>query len=819
VPRPRLGLIGRLTPRDWRHARAIRRSGLFDATYYGACHADVTGAGVPPLLHYLAAGSHEGRKPNPLFDPAYYRASNPDVVASGTEPLLHYLRAGASEGRNPHLLFDTNHVRSAQRGFVGAGVNPLVAYLRAWTPDAPAPNRFGVAPAEVRAWAAIRAASAPAGRPALGFDAAGTPDVSVVVAVHDHLSTTLGCLHALRAARTRTTYELIVIDDGSSDDSRLVLPRVPGIRYSRNERGEGFLRACNRAAASARGGVIVFLNNDTLPTHDWLDALVAPLAADPGLGVVCGKLLFPDGRLQEAGGIVWADGTGWNVGRGRDPNDYRFNYLRPVDYGSGACLAVPRRAWEQLGGFDDRFAPAYYEDTDLAFRARAAGLGVTYQPACEVVHLEGVSSGTDLESGAKRHQAANRPVFVDRWGSVLAGFAPETDPRAGYLDRTRPRQALFLDTLTPTPDRDSGSLDAVALMRMLLDLGFQVTFVPVGDLAHRGRYTLALQQAGIQAVHAPYCDDAERFVEAHGSRFDLVLLSRLATASRMLPVVRRGAPQARVVFDTVDLHGLRLAREADLDGLALTRQAADAVRSRELAVVGAADATLVRSEHEASMLARAAPHARVHVVVTPRDVPGRARPAAGRTGVLFVGGFHHAPNLDAVLWFGREIWPAVAAAVPGTMLTIVGADPPADVEALAGPTVAVAGALPDAELAERLASVRVTVAPLRYGAGTKGKIATSLCHGVPCVATTTAIEGMGLTPWEDVLVADDPPGFVAAIARLHADDAVWLRVSDAGLRLARARFDVAQVRRQVRDVLAALGFAFSGPGQAEAGRP
>jgi glycosyltransferase involved in cell wall biosynthesis len=206
-------------------------------------------------------------------------------------------------------------------------------------------------------------------------------------------------------------------------------------------------------------------------------------------------------------------------------------------------------------------------------------------------------------------------------------------------------------------------------------------------------------------------------------------------------------------------------------------------------------------------------------VVTPRDVPGRARPAAGRTGVLFVGGFHHAPNLDAVLWFGREIWPAVAAAVPGTMLTIVGADPPADVEALAGPTVAVAGALPDAELAERLASVRVTVAPLRYGAGTKGKIATSLCHGVPCVATTTAIEGMGLTPWEDVLVADDPPGFVAAIARLHADDAVWLRVSDAGLRLARARFDVAQVRRQVRDVLAALGFAFSGPGQAEAGRP
>ena len=176
------------------------------------------------------------------------------------------------------------------------------------------------------------------------------------------------------------------------------LADVTGLRIVTNDENLGFLRSCNRAAAQARGRYLVLLNNDTLVLPGWLDALLQTAKDGEDVGAVGAKLIYPNGLLQEAGGIVWQDGSAWNWGRGEDPEDPRFQYVRQVDYCSAACLLVPKALFDELGGFDDRYAPAYYEDTDLCFAIRARGKRVLYQPAAQVVHFEGVSHGTDESS-------------------------------------------------------------------------------------------------------------------------------------------------------------------------------------------------------------------------------------------------------------------------------------------------------------------------------------------------------------------------------------------------------------------------------------
>ncbi len=469
----------------------------------------------------------------------------------------------------------------------------------------------------------------------------------------------VACLRSIAEHASATPFEVIVVDDGSSDATPERLAQISGIRVHRNERNLGFVGSCNAGAALARGEFVLFLNNDTQVTSGWLDALLRCFADEPDAGLVGAKLVYPDGRLQEAGGIVFRDGSGWNYGRFEDPHDPRYDFRREADYCSGAAIMIRHAFFDELGGFDTRYAPAYYEDTDLAFAVRAAGKKVFYEPRSRVVHFEGITSGTDVGAGIKRYQVVNRGKFAEKWKNELRAQPAPIDsaklaPAAANF-RT-PRRVLIIDAYTPTPDQDSGSLRMVNLMRLLRSLGYRVSFIP-DNYAHFHKYTEALQALGVEALYHPrYVGDPVAWLRENGASLDAIILSRHYVASNYIGLARLYAPQARLIFDTVDLHYLREERAAALDRQRRRSRATPPRRScSELKLMRECDLTLVVSTAEQRLLARAVPNVRVAVLSNVHEVYGRRRGFAERKNLVFVGGFQHPPNIDAVQWYVRGI--------------------------------------------------------------------------------------------------------------------------------------------------------------------
>ena len=603
--------------------------------------------------------------------------------------------------------------------------------------------------------------------------AASHPVVSVIITSYGAVPHTLRCLAALARDRSGVALEVIVIDDAAPDPEVAVLARVPGLRLIRNPARLGYLRSCNEGAAAARGAYLLLLNNDTEPAPDAIAAMLALFRARPDTGAVGARLLFPDGCLQEAGGIIWRDGSGWNYGRGDDPDKPEYNYVREVDYCSAAALMLPRALFARLGGFDPRYAPAYYEDTDLAFRLRDAGHPVLYQPRARVVHVEGVSHGTDPAAGGKAYQLVNRTRFTERWAAVLASehYEPGTHVLRARDHARRRQVVLVLDHYVPQPDRDAGSCNILNYIDALLADGAVVKFWPHNREYSPG-YTEALQDRGVEVFHGGRGEAFAEWIAAQGGALDLVLLSRPDVAQAALASLKRHTG-ARLVYYGHDLHFRRLRLQAEVTGDAQAAAAAARMERIERWVWRSVDLVLYPSAEEATTVAGLEPGVRAQAVPAFGFVDfGQERAPPEGADLLFVGGFAHPPNEAAVLWFVRQILPLVQARHPAARLVVAGSHPGPQVRALEREGVVIRADLAAGELRALYRAARVVVAPLRYGAGVKLKVAEALREGTPLVTTT--IGAQGLAGIEQVAsIADDPAAFAAAVTALLDDPAWW----------------------------------------------
>jgi GT2 family glycosyltransferase len=628
---------------------------------------------------------------------------------------------------------------------------------------------------------------------------AASPDVSIIIPAYNQLRFTLACIHSILSDESRYSYEIIVADDCSTDaTAEVVKSGIRHVLHSRPPSNLGFLRNCNHAAKMASGKHIVLLNNDTYVLPGWLNELIEPLERDDNIGLVGSKLIFADGRLQESGGFVFADGSGWNYGRFDDPRDPRYCYLRDSDYVSGAVIAMKMTFWQSLGGFDERYEMAYYEDTDLAFRVREAGQRVVVQPLSQVIHFEGISSGTDITAGVKRYQVVNKETFYERWKPTLASHG-NADPHNLPVHRNKQGTILLVDARTPMPDRDSGSMDTYQYLRILKSFGYEVVFVPQ-NLVQIERYTAMLQTMGVQTLYAPYWMSMQQVFEAWGSRLSHVLLYRAPVANEVYDLARSHAPQAKLIFDTVDLHFLRLEREAELEGSDAKRVAAQDMRTLELDLVQKADATIVLSSFELDLLRKLTPTANLYEIPIVREVPKLSnRRFEERQDILFVGGFEHQPNVDAVQWFVAEVMPKLQQQGFDGKLIVVGSKMPAHIKALERQGVEMRGYVEDLEAL--FAEVRLSVAPLRYGAGLKGKVISSLSYGVPVVATPAAVEGGGFENGLNVSVAETADEMAAAITQVYNKAIMWTEQSNAGRNLFLEKFTVEAVAEKLKALL------------------
>ncbi len=633
----------------------------------------------------------------------------------------------------------------------------------------------------------------------LTFKICDNPEASVIIPFHNKVDITYRCLKSIRDVNGRRSYEIILIDDASTEDVSKLKDYVSGIRYIRNDENLGFIKSCNYGAELARGKYLIFLNNDTYVTNEWMDSLISIFEKDTAVGLVGAKLLYPDGKLQEAGSIIWRDGTGWNYGKYDDPNLPQYSYLREVDYCSGACICVSKELFDKVGGFDEVYSPAYYEDTDLAFKIREAGYKVVFNPFSVVFHIEGATSGRDTSSGVKRYQEINKNKFLAKWEPVLKKKHFPYNRDLLFLARERRKEGVVIvaDHYVPMWDKDSGSFRMYNLLCMMVELGYKVVFWP-DNLADLQPYTQQLQEMGVEVIYGPQFSFS-KYLNEFGKFVSLVWACRANFAPKYLKEAKlRGI---KTVFDTIDLHFLREMRRAEIEGNNKLWSRVEELKRTELSWARNSDLVLVVSDVEKDILisegisnVRVVPN--VHHVYD--DTPG----FDGREGLMFIGSFEHPPNEDAVVWFVEEILPKIVNKMGKVKVYIVGNAPTKRVRSLASDIVEVTGYVPD--VSPYFNGSRVFVSPLRYGAGLKGKVGQAMSYGLPVVTTSIGAEGFVYEDEPPFIIADDPDAFADAVVRLYTDRNLWMKYADRGKRYIKSKLSYDVIKSELASMLSDL---------------
>jgi GT2 family glycosyltransferase len=758
-------------------ALGLDPSPFFDTSYYLTHCPDILESGMNPLVHYLAHGSQEGRQPGRYFDPVYYRRTNPDVDEAGMDPLAHYAQIGFSEARRPSDRFDATAF------------------------DKPIPLRTLKAYHDASAKWMLRAFRDSGAL--LDFPVHETPLISVVLILHNRAELTFGCLQALRGEATSVDIEVLIVDNASSRETTDLLAQTRGAHVIRNEDNRHFIDGCNQAAAVARGRFLLFLNNDAQLLPGALAQAVATYQSDDRIGAVGGQIRLLDGRLQEAGSILWADGSADGYGRDADPHSGEYTFQRDVDYCSGAFLLTTRQLFDEVGGFDTRYRPAYYEDSDYCVTLRRRGYRIVYEPRAILVHYENGSS----DSGAARElMQTNHGRFVEKHSAYLASAHR---PRGLHVHARTAHSSgrlriLFADDRIPHPIDGSGFPRANDLANALSQLGHHLTLYPCAR-PRRESWPQTYRDLDRRIEIMDGDDSLSEHLAGRPDYYDLVIVSRIHNYREFL---RQGClamlGHARLIFDSEAIFAIRDHHARALTDAGATIPDLEAAISVEVDQVRDADAVVSVSEAEAECF-RKRRRDDVFVLGHSCGPVAASTPFEERDSILFVGSLvsEPTPNVDGLVWFVREVLPHLVERVSAELkVRIVGRNSPDIVSRLAHPNVAVVGPVDD--LGPEYERARVFIAPIRYGAGMSHKTHEAAAAGVPTVSTSLLARQLDWHSDEELLVADTPEAFAGHCAALYTDPGLWKALQQRALRRVEEDCSPEGFERQLAEICEAV---------------
>ena len=624
------------------------------------------------------------------------------------------------------------------------------------------------------------------------------PLTSIIIPVYNNIEFTRRCLYSICKCQSKSPFEIIIVDDCSSkDDYQTLLKDFPQIKLVRNEKNSGFLLTANKGAANATGEYILFLNNDTEVLPGWLDELTTALYHHPEAGMIGSQLIhISTGTMQESGNLICKNGDMMPLGRGVEPDHPQYTFFREVDFCSAASIILRKKVFDEMNGFDTIFVPAYFEDPDLGLRMQKAGYKNYVCPLSKVLHQEMASYGDTFDEKCEK----NRQTFLNRWSEYLQEHSLYESREEGNSSfKWEKERILYIDAEVPMADRGSGGMDAIFFMEYMIKRGYHVCFHGEYTAGYVPKYTTILLRMGVECIYLPQRKIWE-YLESSGWTFSHIFVSRIYQARCFDRLLKKYAPQATYIFDTVDVHFVREKLEADLRNDPELHKLAEKTKEYELAVAKAADATIVISSDEKKLLEEQYNLTNVVHIPQARQLFGLA-PNQNRRGSVFIGSAHP-PNMDGLRYFHDEILPLLP---KDFELTIIGealrdmiGKTPEYKDLLKCPQFKFVGFV--ADLGDVLNYAKMTVAPLRYGAGTKGKVASSMSYGIPCVSSAFGTEGTGMMHGENIMIAKNAEEFAKYIMELESDQELWKKISDGGIKFIRDNYAPETVEKMMDDL-------------------
>lgn len=609
----------------------------------------------------------------------------------------------------------------------------------------------------------------------LEFPVHEKPVTSIVLVLFNRAELTLQCLYSILKSQC-DPYEIIIVDNASTDATRELLKRLKGVRIIENETNLHYLRACNQAARHARGEFLLLLNNDAQLQGDSISAALKTLTSSADIGAVGGRIILPDGTLQEAGSIIWQDGSCLGYGRGESPFAPEFMFKRDVDYCSAVFLLTRRAQFLAAGGFDEAFAPAYYEETDYCVRLWKEGKRVVYDPGVSVLHYEFASSAS--KQTAIVLQAEHREIFVARHREWLAAqpFFSEQNLLEARTHRRGAKRILYLDDRVPHTQLGSGFPRSNRILQALVELGAQVSCYALNFPEEEWQSVYRDIPGEVEVILERGRTGLEKFLMERVGWYDVIFISRPHNLAVLKSVFDRHpqlSGQAKIVYDAEALFSLREIESLRLQGKTVSAQTQQRLVEEEVQLAQGCHSIISVSEREREEFIRGG-HKDVFVLghtLAPAPTPNSFD---ARKDILFVGAVNEldSPNADSVIWFSKKILPLLRKQLGESVKFLVaGSIAPSIRAQLETASVHVLGRVED--LTELYNTTRLFVAPTRFSAGIPHKVHEAAAHGLPVVATTLIGTQLGWRHEAELLLADNEHIFAAACAKLYQERQLW----------------------------------------------